>query len=73
MVPTDVRDCGRPGTAILRLSSWFGRVGAMSARSDDEALDAILISCQYLHVKLDRILRYIEDDGEEEEEDEPDG
>ena len=44
----------------------------MAARSDGEALDAILISCQYLHVKLDRILRYIEDDGQEEEDVEPD-
>ena len=32
--------------------------------SDSEALDAILISCQYLHVKLDELLG---DDGEEEE------
>jgi hypothetical protein len=34
---------------------------------DSEVLDAILISCQYAHVKLDRILESLEDDGEEEE------
>jgi hypothetical protein len=39
---------------------------------DGEVLDAILISCQYAHVKLDRILDFLEDDGEEEE-DEADG
>jgi hypothetical protein len=44
----------------------------MAARSDSEALDAILISCQYLHVKLDQILEFFGDDGEEEE-DEADG
>jgi hypothetical protein len=40
--------------------------------ADNEALAAILISCQYLHLKLDRILGYIDDDGQEED-DEADG
>jgi hypothetical protein len=44
----------------------------MAERSDGEVLDAILISCQYLHVKLDQILELFGDDGEEEE-DEADG
>ena len=45
----------------------------MPELADSEMLDAILNSCVYLHVKLDRILGYIEDDGEEEEENgEPD-
>jgi len=42
------------------------------ADSDSEVLDAILISCRYLHVKLDQILEILGDDGEEEE-DEADG
>ena len=42
----------------------------MAGLEDHEVLMGILTSCQYLHVKLDRILRYIEDDGEEEEDDE---
>ena len=45
----------------------------MAEFNDRELMLAIRGSCQYLHVKLDRILRYIEDDGEEEETDEPDG
>jgi hypothetical protein len=44
----------------------------VAARSDSEVLDAILISCQYIHVKFDRILEVFGDDGEEEE-DEADG
>jgi hypothetical protein len=39
----------------------------LAARPASEALDAILISCQYLHVKLDRILEFFGDDGEEED------
>ena len=49
----------------------MGRVGlgeapVMAELPDGEVLDAILLSCQYLHLKLDRILGYI--DGEEEDE-----
>lgn len=44
----------------------------MTERTDSETIDAILMSCQYAHVKLDRILDFLEDDGEEEE-DEADG
>jgi hypothetical protein len=40
--------------------------------TDREVLDAILTSCQYVHVKLDNILEFFGDDGEEEE-DEADG
>jgi hypothetical protein len=40
--------------------------------TDREVLDAILTSCQYVHVKLDQILEFFGDDGEEEE-DEADG
>ena len=39
----------------------------MAELSDGEVLDAILISSQYVHVKLDRILEFFGDDGEEEE------
>jgi hypothetical protein len=39
----------------------------MAELKDRDVLETILSSCQYLHVKLDRILGYI--DGEEEEED----
>lgn len=39
----------------------------MDELPDGEVLDAILISCQYVHVKLDRILEFFGDDGEEEE------
>ena len=38
-----------------------------------ETLDAILISCQYAHLKLDLILDVLDDDHGEEEEDEPAG
>ena len=38
--------------------------------TDREILDAILTSCHYLHIKLDRILEYIE--GSDEEDDEAD-
>src|SRR5262245_61548568 len=41
--------------------------------TDREVLDAVLTSCPYLHVKLDRILGYIDGNGEEEEDDEADG
>lgn len=44
----------------------------MAELADREILDAILTSCQYVHVKLDRILNFLDDDGEEEE-DEADG
>ena len=44
----------------------------MAEMADRETLDAILISCQYLHVKLDRILGYIDGDGEDEADDETD-
>jgi hypothetical protein len=46
----------------------FGDPDAVAELADREMLDAILASCQYLHVKVNRILGYIEDDGEEEEE-----
>jgi hypothetical protein len=45
----------------------------MTEFTDRELLDAILTSCQYVHVKLDQILEIFGDDGEEEEEDEADG
>ncbi|HEY2310959.1 MAG TPA: hypothetical protein VGH46_07585 [Gaiellaceae bacterium] len=48
------------------------QAGGVAEPSDSEALDAILISCQYAHVKLGRILDFLEDYGEEEE-DEADG
>ncbi|HXH96095.1 MAG TPA: hypothetical protein VNH40_02700 [Gaiellaceae bacterium] len=44
----------------------------MAELPDSEVLDAILMSCQYVHVKLDRILDFLDDDGEAEE-DEADG
>jgi hypothetical protein len=40
--------------------------------TDREVLEAILTSCRYVHVKLDHVLEYLGEDGEEEE-DEPDG
>ena len=40
--------------------------------TDREVLEAILTSCQYVHVKLDHILEFFGEDGEEEE-DETDG
>jgi hypothetical protein len=40
--------------------------------TDREVLEAILTSSQYVHVKLDHILEYFGEDGEEEE-DETDG
>lgn len=40
----------------------------MAEGSDSEVLDAILISCQYLHVKLDQILEIFGNDGQEEDE-----
>ena len=40
--------------------------------TDREVLEAILTSCQYVHVKLDYVLEFFGEDGEEEE-DEPDG
>jgi hypothetical protein len=46
--------------------------GQMPEPTDRELIDAILNSCQYLHVKLDHILEYFGEDGEEEE-DEADG
>ena len=44
----------------------------MAELEDHEVLMGILTSCQYLHVKLDRILGYIDGYGEEEEDDEAD-
>jgi hypothetical protein len=58
--------------AILRPARASATLRDMEPRSDGEILDAILISCQYVHVKLDRILDFLEDDGQEEE-DEADG
>jgi hypothetical protein len=40
--------------------------------ADREVLEAILTSCHCVHVKLDHILEYFGEDGEEEE-DEADG
>ncbi len=39
----------------------------MAEFTDREILEGILTSCQYLHVKLDRILGYIDGYGEEED------
>jgi hypothetical protein len=36
--------------------------------TDREVLEAILTSCQYVHVKLDQILDLFGEDGEEEDE-----
>ncbi|HEY1564132.1 MAG TPA: hypothetical protein VGF72_05560 [Gaiellaceae bacterium] len=44
----------------------------MPELTDREVLDAILTSCQYVHLKLDHILEFFGEDGEEEE-DETDG
>lgn len=41
----------------------------MAEPSDREIIDAILMSCQYGHTKLDRIIDFLESYGEEEEED----
>jgi hypothetical protein len=71
MVPTAAREPRRFETAILQGAIFPATLKSMEL-TDREVLDAILTSCQYAHVKLDRILDWIEDDGEEEE-DEADG
>jgi hypothetical protein len=59
--------------AILRNADNVASLSdGMAERSDGEVLDAILSSCQYVHVKLDQLLELVGDDGEEEE-DEADG
>jgi hypothetical protein len=40
----------------------------MPELTDREVLEAILTSCQYVHVKLDQVLEIFGDDGEEEDE-----
>jgi hypothetical protein len=59
-------------TSHLAERELLDQGGVVAEPSDSEALDAILICCQYAHVRLDRILDFLEDDGEEEE-DEADG
>jgi len=57
---------------ILRSANSAITLSSVAELSDSEVLDAILISCQYVHVKLDQILEIFGDDGQEEE-DEADG
>jgi hypothetical protein len=56
------------------LADRHGRrhAGDVPELTDREVLDAILTSCQYVHLKLDHILEFFGEDGEEEE-DETDG
>ena len=72
MVPTS----GRRSRQVRKchLAERVGRRHAddVPELTDREVLEAILTSSQYVHVKLDHILEYFGEDGEEEE-DEADG
>ena len=48
------------------------QAGGVPELTDREVLEAILTCCQYVHVKLDHILEFFGENGEEEE-DEADG
>ena len=68
----DMRLRAESERGILRSASSAITLSSVAELSDSEVLDAILISCQYVHVKLDQILEIFGDDGQEEE-DEADG
>jgi hypothetical protein len=56
----------------LRSEAAVVTLTAVPELTDREVLEAILTSCQYVHVKLDHVLEFFGEDGEEEEDD-PDG
>jgi hypothetical protein len=72
-VPTNGRWSRQVRNGHLAKRQRRSHAGEVAELTDREVLDAILTSCQYVHVKLDQILEFFGDDGEEEEEDEADG
>ena len=62
----------RSERAILRSKATAVTLEHVPELTDREVLEAILTSCQHVHMKLDHVLEYLGEDGEEEE-DERDG
>jgi hypothetical protein len=52
----------------LAAAARHGQGFVMPDLTDREVLEAILTSCQHVHVKLDQILDLFGEDGEEEDE-----
>jgi hypothetical protein len=67
MVPDGGAPSRRVRKSHLAARKRFEQASFVAELSDGETLDAILISCQYAHVKLGRILDFLEENGEEEE------